>query len=52
MERETKSLKVNPVLWKNIKEYCVREDISISSYIEGLIKKDLNLKKEVKNNGN
>ena len=52
MERETRSLKINPILWKKIKEYCAKEDISISKYIEGLIKKDLNLKKEVKNNGN
>ncbi len=48
MKKDTKSLKINPILWKKVKEYCVEEDISISKYIEGLIKKDLNLIKEVK----
>ena len=37
------------MLWKKTKEYCVKEDISISKYIEGLIKKDLNLRKVDKN---
>lgn len=53
MKKETKSLKINPILWKRVKEYCIQEDIEISRYIEGLIKRDLNnnskeIKKEVK----
>lgn len=41
MERITKSLKISPELWKEVKKHSVEKEISISDYIEGLIKKDL-----------
>jgi len=44
MERITKSLKISPVIWKEVKKYSAEKDISISEYIEGLIKKDLKIK--------
>lgn len=44
--KETTSLKINPYLWKQVKKYCIDEDIQISEYIEKLIK--TNLKKKGK----
>lgn len=41
MERITKSLKIKPAVWKEVKKHCVEKDISISDYIEQLVEKDL-----------
>ena len=39
--RATKSIKINPDLWKEVGHHCIDKDLAISEYIEGLIKKDL-----------
>ena len=44
MKRVTKSLKIDPELWKEVKVYCAKEEIDISVYIENMIKKDLKKK--------
>ena len=44
MKRVTKSLKIDPELWKEVKVHCAKEDIDISVYIENMIKKDLKKK--------
>lgn len=41
-ERVTKSLKINPKLWKELKLHCVKNDIEISSFIEQTVKAKLN----------
>lgn len=41
MERQTISLKIDPVLWKEAKKKCIDKSLQYSDYIEGLIKKDL-----------
>lgn len=43
-EKKTTSLKVSPKLWIEVKVHCAREQIDISDYIEGLVKKDLRIK--------
>ena len=42
--RVTKSIKINPDLWKEAKKHCIDKDLELSEYIEGLIKKDLKVK--------
>ena len=44
MPKVTKSLKINPELWKEVKVNCAKRGIDISFYIEGLIQKDLKKK--------
>ena len=39
--RVTKSLKIEPDVWKEAKKKAIDKDIELSTYIEGLIKKDL-----------
>lgn len=41
MKRKTTSLKIDPEIWKSAKKKCIDEEISISEYIESLIKKDI-----------
>ena len=41
MDRETKSLKIDPKLWRDVKIHCAQEEIDISEYIEDLIIRDL-----------
>lgn len=41
MERKTTSIKIDPLLWKEVRKHCIDEDIDISDYIERLIKNDL-----------
>ena len=41
MERKTTSIKINPEIWKQVKLHCVKQEMEICDYIEGLIKKDL-----------
>ncbi len=43
MGRVTKSLKIDPELWKKIKVYSAEKEIDISEYIEELVKKDLKI---------
>lgn len=44
MSRKTTSLKIDEQLWKEVKIHCIKNDIEISEYIEGLAKKDLKKK--------
>ncbi len=44
MARVTKSVKIDPNLWKEVKVYCAKKGMEISTYIEGLIKKNLKRK--------
>jgi len=39
--RVTKSIKIDPNLWKEAKKHAIDKDLELSEYIEGLIKKDL-----------
>lgn len=41
MIRKTTSIKVNPELWKLVRNHCTNKEIEISEYLEILIKKDL-----------
>ena len=50
MVRVTKSLKVDPSVWKDAKKKAIDKDISCSEYVENLIKKDL--KEDSKKSGN
>src|SRR3989338_7500571 len=43
LERKTTSLKIDPEIWKMGKKKCIDKDVSISEYIESLIKKDIKL---------
>lgn len=40
MERKTKSLRINPLLWKEVKIYCASTEKDISEYIEQIILED------------
>ena len=42
--KKTTSIKIDPDLWKEVKLYCIKEEIDISNYLEKLIKKDLKKK--------
>lgn len=42
MSRKTTSLKIDEELWKEVKIECIKRDIEISEFIEGLFKKELN----------
>jgi len=44
MLRVTKSLKIDPAVWKQVKVHCAKREIDISDYIERLIKIDLKVK--------
>ena len=41
MERKTTSIKIDPVLWKEVRKNCIDEETDISDYLEKLIKADL-----------
>lgn len=41
MKRVTKSIKINPELWKEVKIHVAKTDTDISSFIESIIKKSL-----------
>ena len=41
MARKTTSLKIDEEIWKKVKIHCITEGVDISSYIEGLVGKDL-----------
>lgn len=43
MSKKTTSLKIDPETWKMAKKKCIDKDLSISEYIEALIKKDIKL---------
>lgn len=45
MTKKTTSLKIDDVIWKEVKIHCIKKDIEISKYIEKLIKGDLKKKK-------
>ena len=44
MERVTKSLKIDPEVWKAVKVHCAKEDLEISDFIETIVKKELGKK--------
>ncbi len=44
MQRVTKSLKINPEVWKEARKHCIDAEIEVSEYIETLIKANLNIK--------
>lgn len=44
MQRKTTSLKINPDLWKEVKKHCIDIGEDLSSYIEGLLLKELKRK--------
>lgn len=41
VEKKTTSIKVDPILWKEFKKFCIDKNIDISGYLEILIKKEL-----------
>lgn len=41
MEKVTKSLKISAEIWRKIKIHCAEKEITVSQYIEELVKKDL-----------
>ncbi len=43
-KRVTKSIKIDPDLWTDVKIHCAKEHSDMSDYIEDLIKKDLKKK--------
>lgn len=43
MPRKTTSLRIEPDIWKMAKKKCIDKDLSISEYIEALIKRDIKL---------
>lgn len=44
MVKETQSVRIDPALWKQVKQRALDLDTSISAYLEGIIKKDLSRK--------
>lgn len=40
-ERESKSIKINPNLWKEVKLQAVKDDVTISGWVEDALKKKL-----------
>ena len=45
MPRKTTSIKIDVELWKEARKKCIDLETEISTYLEGLIKKDLGVKK-------
>lgn len=41
MDKETKSIRVDPELWDDAKIHCVQEHIDISKYIDLIMRNDL-----------
>jgi hypothetical protein len=44
MVKDTQSIRIEPDLWKEVKKRAIDLDMSISEYVENLIKKDLKKK--------
>jgi len=44
VKRETVSLKLDPVLWKQVKHQCIDEDIDYSTFVELSLKERLKKK--------
>jgi hypothetical protein len=44
MVKETQSVRIDPVLWRAVKQRALDLDTSISEYLESIIKKDLGRK--------
>ena len=40
-ERRTTSIKANPQLWKEVKKFCIDENVDISDWLEDIIRKEL-----------
>ena len=45
MKKITKSFRVDPELWKDVKVHVAKSDLDISSFIEQIIREKLNKKK-------
>lgn len=45
MERKTTSIKIDPMIWKEARKYCIDLGIDISDYIEELIRTNLKKRK-------
>ena len=41
MARKTTSLKIEEELWKEVKIYCIKNNIEISELVEKLLKKEV-----------
>ena len=41
MQKITKSIRIDPELWKKIRVRVAETDVDISSFVEGAIKKEL-----------
>ena len=39
--KETTSIRIDPILWKEAKLYALKNDMNIGEFIEKLIKKEL-----------
>ena len=39
IERVTTSIKVNPNFWKDVKIYCLKNDVEVSEFVEKTLKK-------------
>ncbi len=37
--RKTTSIKINPDLWKDVKIYCLKNDVEVSEFVEKTLKK-------------
>jgi hypothetical protein len=42
--KTTKSIKIDPAVWKDMQHYCIDNDTDYSSFIEGLIKEKVRKK--------
>ncbi len=43
--RVTTSIKVDPNLWKEVKIFCIQNNIEVSELLDNLLRKELNRKK-------
>ena len=44
-KRVTKSIKIDPELWKEMQHHCIDKEIDYSSFIENLIREKFHKKK-------
>jgi len=46
-KRVTTSIKVNPEFWKNVKIYCIKNNLEISKFVEDTLEKVIKKKTDV-----
>ena len=39
--KKTTSIKIDPELWKEVKKYAIDHDISVTDFIERILKKEM-----------